>query len=179
MTNYLGYLGKDNGNVFTRAEALDSGETDRSLHRGVRSGLLVRLRRGAYVPAETYTACDDSGKHLLHARAALAAQTGQAVLTGASAAALYGFALYQQDLSVVHLLRMDAGAPRRAASASHHAITRAVAADETHCLAVDTPHESRDDSTRSQRPAGRRGGGRGARLTVPAAAPAIRAQRVR
>lgn len=127
---YLGHLGKDNGGVFSRPEALDSGETDRSLQRAVRSGLLVRLRRGIYVPAEIYTACDDSGKHLLHARGALMAQTGQAVLTGISAAALYGFALYQQDLSTVHLLRLDAGAPRNAASASHHAVTRAVAADE-------------------------------------------------
>ena len=130
VTSYLAHLGRDNGNVFTRAEALDSGETDRSLQRALRSGLLVRLRRGVYVPAETYAACDSSGKHLLHARGALAPQSGQAVLTGTSAAALYGFALYEQDLSMVHLLRLDAGATRRAASANHHAVTRAVAVDE-------------------------------------------------
>ena len=83
-----------------------------------------------YVPAEVYAACDDSGKHLLHARAALSAQKGQAVLTGTSAAALYGFALYQQDLSTVDLLRLDAGASRRAALVNHHAVSRAVTDEE-------------------------------------------------
>jgi hypothetical protein len=36
--------------------------------------VIVRLRRGMYAPADIYEACDDAGKHLLHARAALAAQ---------------------------------------------------------------------------------------------------------
>ncbi|WP_091073933.1 type IV toxin-antitoxin system AbiEi family antitoxin domain-containing protein [Microlunatus sagamiharensis] len=113
-------LGADRHGVFTRAEALDRGESDRSLLRAVQRGVLVRLRRGMYVSGERYAACDDSGKHLLHAYAAVAAQGGEVALTGASAAALHGFTIYQQDLSVVHLLRLDGGSGRRAASASHH-----------------------------------------------------------
>lgn len=113
-------LGADRHGIFTRAEALDGGESDRTLLRAMQRGVLVRLRRGMYVSAERYAACDDSGKHLLHAYAALAAQGGDVALTGASAAALHGFTIYQQDLLVVHLLRLDGGSGRRAASASHH-----------------------------------------------------------
>src|SRR5215218_6921732 len=83
---------------------------------------IVRLRRGMYAPADIYQACDDSGKHLLHARAALAAQQGPVALTGASAAALHGFALYHQDLSIVHILRLDQGASRRKALTNHHIV---------------------------------------------------------
>jgi Transcriptional regulator, AbiEi antitoxin len=93
----LGYLTRIHGGIFSRAEALDCGETDRTLAEARRAGVIVRLRRGMCAPADIYQACDDSGKHLLHARAALAAQKGPVALTGASAAALHGFALYQQD----------------------------------------------------------------------------------
>jgi hypothetical protein len=80
-----------------------------------------------YVSAETYAACDDREKHLLLARAALDSQLGEAVLTGVSAAALHGFALHDQDLSEVHLLRLDQVKPHHAASTSHHAVTLPVA----------------------------------------------------
>lgn len=123
-------LGAGRHDIFTRAEALDVGESDRSLQRAVQRGVLVRLRRGFYVAAERYAACDDSGKHLLHAFAALAAQDGEVALTGASAAALHGFTIHQQDLSVVHLLRLDGGSGRRAASAAHHHYRPEVDEDE-------------------------------------------------
>ena len=105
MTKRFDQLGRDG--VFSRAEALDWGETDKSLASARQAGLIVRLRRGMYAAAAIYHACDDSGKHLLHARAALLAQQGDAVLAGASAAAMHGFALHDQDLSMVHLLRTD------------------------------------------------------------------------
>ena len=120
MTQLFGALGADNGGVFSRAHAIRSGETDKSLAQAQRAGVIVRLRRGMYVSAPTYSACDRAGRHLLLARAALAAQQGDVVLTGVSAAALHGFALHDQDLSVAHLLRLDSGAGRRAAQASHH-----------------------------------------------------------
>ena len=44
-------------------------------------------------------------------------------MTGASAAALHGFALYGHDLSDVHLLRMDAVRSHHAAATNHHAVT--------------------------------------------------------
>ena len=120
VSQLLGALGAGNGGVFSRAEAIGSGETDKSLLQAQRAGVIVRLRRGMYVAGDIYSSSDNAGRHLLLARAALAAQQGEAVLAGISAAALHGFALYDQDLSVVHLLRLDAGSGRRAAQANHH-----------------------------------------------------------
>jgi Transcriptional regulator, AbiEi antitoxin len=114
---------------FSRAEAIDCGETDRTLATARREGVIVRLRRGMYAPANTYNASDDAGKHLLHARAALAAQRGTVALTGPSAAALHGFALYGIDLSVVHLLRLDRGCSHHAAKIDHHVVTQDIEAD--------------------------------------------------
>jgi putative AbiEi antitoxin of type IV toxin-antitoxin system len=74
MKSNLGYLLRSNRGFFSRAEAVDSGETDRTLATARREGLIVRLRRGMYAPADLYNASDDAGRHLLHARAALAAQ---------------------------------------------------------------------------------------------------------
>lgn len=137
----LGYLVRINGGIFSRAEALDCGESDRTLAEARRAGVIVRLRRGMYVPADIYQACDDAGKHLLHARAALKAQKGRVALTGASAAALYGFVPYQQDLSVVHIVRLDRGASRRKALTNHHIVLKDIDADlaEYHGILAVSP----------------------------------------
>lgn len=82
-----------------------------------------------YAPADVYNASDDAGKHLLHARAALAAQYGSVALTGPSAAALHGLALYDQDLTVVHLLRLDRGCSHHAAKINHHVVTQDIEND--------------------------------------------------
>ena len=124
MNANLGQIIHANHGIFSRAEALDCGETDYSLGEARRAGIVVRLRRGMYAPAEVYAASDDRGKHVLHARAAMAAQHGDVALTGASAAALHGFDLYQQDLSMVHIVRLDQGSSRRHALTNHHIVLR-------------------------------------------------------
>jgi hypothetical protein len=122
MTQNLGQIIEANGGIFSRAEALDCGETDRTLAAGVRDGVLVRLRRGFYAPAEIYAAANNaSAKHVLYARAALAGQGGRVALTGASAAALHGFDIYDTSLDVVHLMRLDNGSTRTEAGIVHHA----------------------------------------------------------
>ena len=123
-------VGRVNGGVFSRAEALELGETDQTLAAALRAGVLRRLRRGMYVDAQRYAAADDVGKHLLHVRAELAAQTGEVALCGISAAALHGFALHDQDLSVVHLLRLDDGAGRRSGAVNQHRAKAVVDPDE-------------------------------------------------
>ena len=120
MNNAIGPFDSANGGVFSRGHALDCGETDRTLLAAVRDGSLVRLRRGMYVAAKTYQACDDVGRHLLLARAVLADQRGRVALTHISAAALHGFVLYGQDLSIVHLVRLDGGSSRSEAGVTHH-----------------------------------------------------------
>lgn len=129
MNADLGHLLRANGGFFSRAAAIDCGETDRTLATACREGVIVRLRRGMYAAGEHYYASDDAGKHLLHARAAMAAQQGTVALTGVSAAALHGFALYENDLSVVHLLRLDRGSSHRAAKINHHVVTQDIERD--------------------------------------------------
>lgn len=129
MNATLGQITHTNHGIFSRAEALDCGESDFSLGEARRAGLIVRLRRGMYAPADVFAACDESGQHLLHARAALAAQRGQVALTGTSAAALHGLTLYGHDLTAVHILRLDGGSSRRVAKTNHHIVTHDLAPD--------------------------------------------------
>jgi hypothetical protein len=129
MTANFGNLLRSNRGFFSRAEAIDSGETDRTLAAARREGVIVRLGRGMYAPADSYQASDDAGKHLLHARAALAAQRGEVALAGPSAAALHGFALHDQDLATVHLVRLDRGCSHLAAKTNHHVVTQDIEDD--------------------------------------------------
>jgi hypothetical protein len=82
-----------------------------------------------YVPAAVYAGCDEVGRHLLQARAAVASQQGRVALTGASAAALHGFAVYGSCLKEVHLVRLDQGSSRSAASVRHHTVGVEIEAD--------------------------------------------------
>jgi hypothetical protein len=120
MTQNLGQIIEANGGIFSRAQAVDCGETDRSLAGAVREGALVRLRRGFYAPADIYAAASSSAKHVLHARAAMAGQRGRVALTGVSAAALHGFDIYDTALEAVHLVRLDNGSTRTEAGVVHH-----------------------------------------------------------
>jgi hypothetical protein len=125
----LGQIVDASGGIFSRAQALDCGETDRSLTIAVRDGSIVRLRRGIYAPADIVEACDAFGRHLLLARAALATQRGRVALAGASAAVLHGFALHRVELEAVHLVRLDDGSARSEAGIVHHGVWRSVEDD--------------------------------------------------
>ena len=125
----LGTALPGDGDIFSRAEALQLGESDRSLLAALRSKLIVRLRRGWYVNAAAYARHDDVGKHLLLARAVLADQRGRTALTGISAAALHGFALYGHDLGTVHIVRLDGGASRNQAAVNHHRVSHDIERD--------------------------------------------------
>jgi hypothetical protein len=124
MTQNLGQIIQASGGIFSRAQALDCGETDRTIAVAVRDGALVHLRRGFYAPADIYATADPSAKHVLHARAALAGQRGRVALTGVSAAALHGFAIHDTSLEVIHLVRLDNGATRTEAGIVHHGTRR-------------------------------------------------------
>ena len=120
----LGYLTRIHGGIFSRAEALDCGETDRTLAEARRAGV-DRSPSARHVRARRHL----SGvRRLRQASTACARGVGSSerprALTGASAAALHGFALYQQDLSIVHILRLDQGASRRKALTNHHIVIK-------------------------------------------------------
>nr|WP_269778692.1 type IV toxin-antitoxin system AbiEi family antitoxin domain-containing protein [Microlunatus antarcticus] len=111
---------------FTRREALELGETDRSLSTALRAGRLVRLRHGVYAFAERLVGLQDEERHLLLARAAVAQQRGAVALAGPTAALQHGFAVFGHDLQVVHLARLDGGSARRETGIVHHRIGAAV-----------------------------------------------------
>ena len=112
---------------FSRADAVDCGYSDADLAAAIKRGELLRLRQGAYVFRSAYEGCDPIQQHLLLARAALARQGGPVALAGPSAAALHGLVLHDVDLTKVHLVRLDKGAPRREAGIVHHAVRDDVA----------------------------------------------------
>lgn len=124
MTQNLGQIIQASGGIFSRKQAVDCGETDRTLAAAVHAGALVRLRRGFYTPADIYAAADPSAKHVLHARAALSGQRGRVALAGVSAAALHGFDIHDTSLDVVHLVRLDSGSTRTEAGIVHHGTRR-------------------------------------------------------
>jgi Transcriptional regulator, AbiEi antitoxin len=117
-----------NGGFFTRAQALDHGYSDRELAAACRSGVLRHIRHGAYAPARIYDSCDDIGRHLILARAALARQRGPVALAGVSAAAAHGLWLYGHDLTTVDLVRLDGGTSRNEVKARHHVVRDDIAA---------------------------------------------------
>lgn len=122
-------LTREGQGFFTRSQALSCGWLDRDLAAAVRAGAIRRLRHGAYSPAHTYDAADDVGRHILVARAALARQRGAVALTGVSAAAIRGYALHDQDLSTVHLVRLDGGSSRHEVGTRHHLMKPDISGD--------------------------------------------------
>ena len=109
-----------NGGVFSRAQVLAAGESDKTLARAVGDGEVVRLRHGAYVRRVDLEGRDDAQRHLLVARAVLARQPGRVALAATSAALAHGFAVWGHDLDKVHVLRLDRGAARRESGVVHH-----------------------------------------------------------
>lgn len=119
MTSLEGTIAS-NGGYITRAQALDCGATDRDLRRALRDGDLVRIRHGIYVPKELHDPMNDTQRHVLLARAAVAVQQGTVALCGPTAAAAHGLELLNRDLRVVHLLRLDDASTRTIAGVKHH-----------------------------------------------------------
>ncbi len=131
MENTWHQLADHRGGTFTRAQALEVGVGDRELSGAVRRGVLKRVRHGSYAVASVWNGLDDVGRHLVLARAVLAFQEGAVALTGPTAAALHGLSTYGQDLSVVHLVRLDGGSSRHEVGTKHHVLTHNIDKDLT------------------------------------------------
>jgi hypothetical protein len=105
---------------FLRREAIVLGVDDRTLHRAVRQGSLVRIRQGAYCPADVWRDLSSEGRHLARAHASHDLVEGSAALSHVSALADYDCPLWQAPLEPVHLTRMDCGSSRLEAGVVHH-----------------------------------------------------------
>ncbi|SDS97153.1 Transcriptional regulator, AbiEi antitoxin, Type IV TA system [Nocardioides scoriae] len=106
--------------VFLRREAIAAGADDAWLARARRSGVIHRVRRGAYVPAEDWTPLDEAARHRLLVRAVLRTAGAAAVVSHVSAAAVWGTPLWDLPLTEVHLTRLDGRAGRREAGVVQH-----------------------------------------------------------
>jgi hypothetical protein len=108
------------GGVALRRDFVAAGFDADGVIRAVRAGVLVRLRRGAYADAELWRSLDERGRHLLTARAVLAALSPPAALSHVSAALALGLPVWGVDLSTVHVTRAHAGQSRQEAGVVHH-----------------------------------------------------------
>ncbi len=103
-----------------RSQALDSGYTAREVSELLRTGAWVRLRHGAYAPAELVTDATAAARHLLVVRAAVAKLAGEVVVTHVSGLAALGVPLWGVDLGQVHVHRDADRSSRREAGIVHH-----------------------------------------------------------
>ncbi len=106
--------------VLLRRELIDAGLTDRDIARQVRSGLLVKLRYGAYLRAELGKDLDDIGLMRARSRAVLRTAHSASVLSHQCALGEHGLPLWGVPLTETHLVRTDGKHGRREAGIVHH-----------------------------------------------------------
>ena len=116
---HLHALSRSRG-YFLRREALAEGVDDRRLYVGLRNGSLVRIRQGAYCPADVWQELSFADQHLARAGATYDLTPGDVALSHVSALALYQCPLWQAPLNQVHLSRLDGACARREAGVVHH-----------------------------------------------------------
>jgi len=103
-----------NGPVILRRDLRAQGLTGRSVSRLIRDEGLVKVRTGAYVPPDVWSACDREGRFGLLGRAVLRQARTPVILSHTSALAEYGVPLWGFDLVAAHVTRTD-GLPGRSA----------------------------------------------------------------
>ena len=89
--------------VFSRREALEHGYSDADLQLLLRAAEIVRIRHGAYVNAEVWSAADNVERHRLRAHAVLRSHGSRIALSHTSAAVEHGLRLFRPDLRRIHV----------------------------------------------------------------------------
>ena len=106
--------------AFLRREAAAHAVDDAALRRATRTGLVVRVRHGAYAFAADWSDHGLEQRHVLHSRAAMRVLGDRVALSHHSAAALHGMDLWDVPLDQVHVTRLDGGAGRLEGDVRHH-----------------------------------------------------------
>jgi hypothetical protein len=106
--------------VLLRRELIASGLTDRDIRRSVLASDLIRLRHGAYVPAELVKELDGTAMARARARAVLRTAHPTAVLSHQTALVEHEVELWGVGLDETHLTRTDGRPGRREAGVVHH-----------------------------------------------------------
>lgn len=104
--------------AFLRREAVEQGFDDRAIRRMLRSGSWKRVRHGAYVPSDAWPA-SYTQQHVTVVRAAMRTVKDVAV-SHHSAAAMHGMDLWDVDLRLGHVTRLDGGSGRTESGLVHH-----------------------------------------------------------
>jgi len=120
MDGELAREASNQGNIFLRSQALDSGYRSREIETLLRSGEWVRVRRGAYTTRETWDSRGPTGRYLLRVHAVVAALDGPVVCVGHTALAALQVPLWGVAFDEVHVRRTDQHASRREAGVVHH-----------------------------------------------------------
>ena len=117
----------DEHGIILRRDALELGYDDGALYRALRSGVLHRIRHGAYVFADQWAPLDAGARHRLRARAVVRTAQAPVALSHVSALVMTDAPLWDLPLADVHLTRLDRRAGRREAGVVQHrgAITSA------------------------------------------------------
>ncbi|MGZ4638320.1 MAG: type IV toxin-antitoxin system AbiEi family antitoxin domain-containing protein [Actinomycetes bacterium] len=76
--------------VFLRRDALAAGMDDKGLRRAVRDGTLIRVRHGAYIPAELWDGAPAEDRHLIRAAAVMRTVRCRCALSHTTAAVSLG-----------------------------------------------------------------------------------------
>ena len=106
--------------VFLRREALDFGYRDWDLCDARKSGVITRIRHGAYVPTATWQHLDPVGRHRLLAQAVCLTHENRVALCHVSGAVEHGLRLWEADLSRVHVVRLDGASGGRERDVIYH-----------------------------------------------------------
>ncbi|WP_141566425.1 hypothetical protein [Pseudonocardia sp. N23] len=104
----------------SRSALLASGVSDDELARWCAGGELVRIARGAYLPAASAAGIGPDARHALEVRAAFERMRAPVAASHVSAAVLHGLPVWGIAVDRVHLTRMSPGAVRRSARLHLH-----------------------------------------------------------
>lgn len=120
MDEALRILARRQGNIILRPQALAAGYLDHEIARLRARGEWRTVRRGAYIEGHIWDALDERGRHRALAHAVVRQLHEPAVPSHVTAAVLLGLAVWDVDLSTVHLTRADLHSPRAEAGVHHH-----------------------------------------------------------
>lgn len=109
--------------LFSRGEAVRRGYNDKDLAYAVRHAILARPRYGWYADAGVWAAADEVQRFRMRGHAVALQHGDRVMLSHTSAAVELGVPLFEPDLSVVHVTRLDGRTGRIEAGAQHHAPT--------------------------------------------------------
>lgn len=115
----LRFLAETQG-FFTRPMAAEFGYNSRSFDKVVRSGAWFRFRHGYYTFPDLWAAMDPPERHRVRCRAVVHSLGPVVALSHVSSLVMQGIDPWGQDLSRVHVTRLDGGAGRIEGDVVHH-----------------------------------------------------------